>query len=339
MRISQTAAAIALVLCLVSGAMADGAVKKYYKYKVDDVNWLPVFKSEMQRLSDNNGTGYAVTFNDKGQYVAVEHSMRGRVVSDNVYVHGDGGKLVEKMHYAVVGGERSLEKKSAYEWKGDALDAVHYFTADGKPLYDWRYEKSWGDVSFVQYFPDGSEGESYTTSEEEDGIITEYKWKLSNKKYYLRTIDPATGQIVGSRGYIKGKLDHKQAYRYNDEGVIQARDSFDAKGRQYCWNVFDGMGNRIESSYHYRDNRREKYQWTLDKNGRMRQLAVTLNGKPAYTVKYIRLDSGDVKMSEVYDSRGELFARYPNHAVQYLKKDGSSESGYKGTVLKSGKLW
>lgn len=338
MRTFRVAVAFVLVLCLVSGAMARETVK-YFKYKVDDMNWLPVYRTELQSLSDNNGTGYAVTFDEAGRAVAVRYCIHGNTLSDKAYAYDAEGRPAEEREYAPEGDAgRSPERVNVYDWDGDTLKAVHTFAGD-KLLWDWRREESWGDVGYVKYFPDGSEGESYLFTEETDGIVTKYKWRLSGKKYYLRTVDPATGQITGSRGYIKGKYDHRQVYRYNDEGVISARDSYDRKGRQYCWNVFDDMGNRIESSYRYRDNTRQKYRWTLNPDGTMEGLAVTINGKPAYTVKYIRRPSGDIEMSEVYDGNGELFARYPNNAVQYLKKDGSSESGYKGEILKSGKLW
>lgn len=337
MRFSHLSAALALVLCLVSGAMAQEAVK-FYKYKVDDVNWLPVFRSEMQSLSDNNGTGYAVTFNEKGQYVDVEHVVHGRGLGAQTYAYGADGKVAEDREYAVADGERLLKRTSVYEWKGDGVQAVHC-TADGKLQSDWRREESRGDVSFVQYFPDGSKGQSNTVLDAEDGILIENKWQMNSKKYYREEIDPATGQITDSRCYYKGKYDHRKEHRYNAEGVLAKVDLIDPKGHRFCEKTFDERGHLIEAAYRYRDKTSERYRWTRDERGAKQRLEVDHNGKPAYTVTFIRNDSGNIEMSEVYDAGGELFARYPGHVVQYLDRDGKPESGSKGTILKKGRLW
>jgi hypothetical protein len=317
------------------------AYTKYYKYRVYDRNWMPLPKYELSSLTENNGTGYEVAFNDCDQFVSITRIINNKFIDQKQYIYNSSGKIFMILDYDFSGDKdtRIFSQIDLVTWMGDVVKVFAYYSSKGELTHFYHYDPIEGNGSWVKFSADGTNlYERRIITELLDDVVVGYKWVVSPTKYYSREIDPETGFWNQSKCYVKNKYDFRQKNNYSAEGVITSRDLISSEGIKYATDYFDVYGRRMKSEYNYKNGHKGIFIYERDDFGDISKLESVRNGRLVYTIVYERFEGGAIKRSIVYDNESQLIAEYPGRYVEFLNRDGSSKSA-QGIIHKKIKLW
>lgn len=289
----------------------------------------------------------------EGPYMRVETDALGRVVSVEAFRHGAsqsrttyeyaaGGRLPTRSSDST-NGETTGYVTYRYYPGGDTLSSES-FTAAGKPTGHVDCTALAGGKKDCDGFAADGKPVSHKTIfyDSQNIAIRQKYWKDGAVTYHLASYDPQDGLETENDliAFDGDKPVNFSKLSYDANGDRLRRDGYDGETRKPFASIEYEDDEAIRKTYHYLDGTsyvalhhyNDKRTWTSSD--------ISINGAALFRFVYVRQPDGTVVKTQAQGLNGDLWAEYPNLAIDEVDRNGRYTSNAQlGVIYKAGPWW
>lgn len=171
------------------------------------------------------------------------------------------------------------------------------------------------------------------------GVRVRGRYYPEDATYYDSEYDPGTNLRLSRKKLVNEKLAATNKYAYDSYGDLTRDDVYTAEGVWYGAREYSELLLTVRH-YKFSDGRSEETTFTYDGDRRTKAAVYKVNGQLICTFTYDRLSTGAVKRTLAVGPDGQLFAEYPEMAVDNVDRTGHPVDHQDlGTIYRKTNWW
>lgn len=216
---------------------------------------------------------------------------------------------------------------------------IEYITINGNRAAFRTQKYSADHADWTKYNSQGQPVSHGTDFFSPEGIRIRVLEYLDEKTTIETDLDPATGLELAKKTIVNSEVKIISRFTHNANGSLIREDIYNSKNEQYGTTEYqDSL--KVRQSYKFTGGGTAEVLVSHDSKRFATEAKFSINERPVCTFKFDRFADGGIKRTLAFGPGGDLYAEYPDHYVDQVRRDGSPTSQINGTVIyKKGNWW
>jgi antitoxin component YwqK of YwqJK toxin-antitoxin module len=217
---------------------------------------------------------------------------------------------------------------------------IEYLTILGQRTGDMTCSYSEDHVDWAKHNAEGKGTYRGTNFFSTQGVKIRSMEYMDARTSIETTYDPENGQVLLKKQFFDGEIKVTTRQSYDENGSLIRADLYSGPKDQWYGTSEYQAGLRTRQTYKFTNGTVAETLITYDSKGSANEARFSVNDRFICTFKFDRFPNENLKRTLAVGPNGDVYAEYPDHYVDQVRRDGSPTSEIAGMVIyKRGDWW